>query len=72
MRKVIPVYEAKTNLIKLIRRAQAVIAPAPVKKPIQIGVWAHKKKANAYKTEDLIDPSTDIIAAFERSVGQPL
>lgn len=63
MNKVIPIYEAKTQLSKLVKKAQAgetiyigaygqpqaIISAAPIKKPIQIGVWAHKKKDIDYE-----------------------
>lgn len=86
MDKIISIYEAKTNLSKYIKKAQAgqtiyvgaygtpqaIIAPIPAKKPINIGVWAHKKKLNAYQTEDLIGPDPDIAADFEDSINRPL
>lgn len=86
MIKVVSIYEAKTHLSKLVKKAQAgetiyigayghsqaVIAPVPIKKPIKIGIWAHKKKINAYNSKDLIGPDTDINADFEVSLGQPL
>lgn len=85
MDKVIPIYEAKTNFSKLVKKAQAgetiyvgayghaqaVISPIPAKKKINIGVWAHKKKPNAYKDEDLVGPDPDIIKDFEDSINQP-
>ena len=86
MTKVISIYEAKTHLSKLVKQAQAgetiyigaygnpqaVIAPAPAKKPIKIGVWAHKKIAHAYKVKDLVGPDSDISVDFEESLKQPL
>lgn len=86
MDKVITIYEAKTNLSKLVKKAQAgetiyigaygqaqaVISPIPARKPIKIGVWAHKKKPLAYKDEDIIGPDADIIAEFEKSAKAPL
>ena len=86
MNKVISIYEAKTQLSKLVKKAQAgetiyigaygqpqaIIAAAPSKKPIQIGVWAHKKKAKAYDPKDFVGPDPDIIADFEKSLNQPL
>ncbi|HVA11423.1 MAG TPA: type II toxin-antitoxin system prevent-host-death family antitoxin [Candidatus Dormibacteraeota bacterium] len=86
MTKVVSIYQAKTNLSKLIKKAQAgetiyigaygqaqaVIAPAPKKDPIQIGVWAHKKKAAAYKPAELIGPDPEINSEFEKSLNQPL
>ena len=86
MVKVISIYEAKTHLSKLVKQAQsgqtiyigaygnpqAVIAPAPVKKPIKIGIWAHKKIAHAYQVKDLVGPDPDINVDFENSLDQPL
>jgi antitoxin (DNA-binding transcriptional repressor) of toxin-antitoxin stability system len=86
MTKVVSIYEAKTNLSKLVKKAQAgetiyigayghpqaVIAPVPAKKPIKIGVWAHKKKNSAYNPKDLIGSDPDINVDFDKSLGQPL
>lgn len=86
MTKVISIYEAKTQLNKLVEKAQAgeiiyigayghiqaILSPAPVKKPINIGIWANKKKPNAYKTEELIGSDSDINSDFEESLSQPL
>lgn len=86
MTKVISIYEAKTYLSKMVKQAQAgetiyigaygnpqaVIAPPPVKKPIKIGIWAHKKIPHAYKTKDLVDPDPQASADFEKSSEQPL
>lgn len=58
MDTVLTVYEAKTHLSKLIKlaaagktiyigsygNAEAVIAPVPAHKQLNIGVWEHKKK----------------------------
>ncbi|HUD07082.1 MAG TPA: hypothetical protein VMR34_04295 [Candidatus Saccharimonadales bacterium] len=86
MSKVISIYEAKTQFSKLVKKAQAgetiyigayghpqaILSPAPVKKPIKIGIWAHKKKPNAYKPESLIGSDPDINNDFEESLNQPL
>lgn len=86
MTKVISIYEAKTHLSKLIKQAQAgetiyvgaygnaqaVIAPAPIKKPLQIGVWDHKKKPNDYKDEDLIGPDLELNAEIDKSLDRPI
>jgi antitoxin (DNA-binding transcriptional repressor) of toxin-antitoxin stability system len=85
MDKVISIYEAKTNFSKLVKQAQAgktiyvgaygqaqaVISPLPAKKKINIGVWDHKKKKNAYKDSDLVGPDPDIIKDFEDSINHP-
>ncbi len=48
------------------------LALAPAKKPMMVGVWAHKKRPNAYKIEELVEPDNDISADIEASVNQPL
>lgn len=82
MPEVLSISEAKAQLSKLIKRAQAgetiyvgayghpqaVIGPVPARKPIPIGVWAHKKKPDAYEDDDLIKPDADIIEVFDRSI----
>lgn len=84
MSEVIKIYEAKTNLSKLVKKAQAgetiyigaygqpqaVISPIPAKKPLKLGIWKHKKIA--YKDEDIIGPDPEIAAEFEKSINQPL
>lgn len=86
MDSVVTIYEAKTNLSKLVKQAQAgqtiyigayghaqaILAPVPTKKPIKIGVWAHKKKPNAYQPKDLIGPDREVEAEFEKSLNRPL
>lgn len=72
MNDVISIYEAKTNLSKLVKKAQAgetiyigafgnpqaVIAPIPAHRPVIIGLLKGKSKA-AYDDEDVIaaDPA---------------
>lgn len=86
MNKVISIYEAKTQLSRLVKQAeggatifigayghpQAMLSPAPTKKPIHIGVWEHKKKSEAYKDKDLIEPDQEISAAIEQNINRPL
>jgi len=86
MNKVISIYEAKTNLSKLIKKAQAgetiyigayghpqaIIAPIPAKKPIKIGIWEHKKIPGAYKESDLVESDPDIVKMFKDSADRPL
>lgn len=85
MSDTISIYDAKTNLSKLVKKAskgeviyigaygqaQAVLAPLPVKKPLRIGILAHKAIPNAYKDKDLIGPDQDIIDMFEESASRP-
>ena len=86
MTKVVSIYEAKTQLSKLIKEAQAgktiyigayghpqaILGPAPARKPLMIGIWTHKKKDNAYKLDDLVAPDPEINAEFEESLNKPL
>jgi len=74
MDKVINIYEAKANLSKLVKRAQAgktiyigafgipqaVIAPLPTKSKIKIGVWQGKHKIT-YSDEDLIKSGPELV-----------
>ncbi len=82
MDKVIPIYEAKTHLSKLVKmaqagktvyigaygQAQAVISPLPKKQKINIGVWDHKRKP--YDDSYLVGPDPDIIKEFEDSANR--
>ena len=82
MAKVINIYDAKTNLSKLVKKAQAgetiyigaygqpqaVIAPAPhVKKP-NIGAWKHKKTID-YKL--LAESDSEIATSLEGEDESP-
>ncbi len=74
MDKVITIYDAKTNLSKLVKRAQAgktvyigafgipqaIIAPLPAKPKIKIGVWQGKHKIT-YSDDDLIKSDPELI-----------
>jgi antitoxin (DNA-binding transcriptional repressor) of toxin-antitoxin stability system len=74
MDKVITIYDAKTNLSKLVKRAQAgrtvyigafgipqaVIAPLPTKPKIKIGVWQGKHKIT-YSDKDLINSDPELV-----------
>ena len=86
MTKVVSIYEAKTQFSKLVKKAQlgetiyigaygnpqVILSAVPVKKPIRIGLWQHKKKPNAYNSENLIGSDPDINKDFEDSLNQPL
>lgn len=85
MSKVVSIYEAKTNLSKLVKRAeagetiyigaygkqQAILAPAPAKQKINIGVWAHKADPN-YNSDELIGPDAELNKRFEDSLNGEL
>jgi len=74
MDKVITIYEAKANLSKLVKRAQAgktvyigafgipqaVIAPMPKKPKIKIGVWKDKHRIT-YSNDDLMNSDPEIV-----------
>jgi len=74
MDKVITIYDAKANLSKLVKRAQAgktvyigafgipqaVIAPLPKKPKIKIGVWQGKHKIT-YSNDDLVNSDPELV-----------
>lgn len=82
MSEVVSISEAKANLSKLVKRAQAgetillgaygnvqaVLGPAPARRPIAIGIWAHKRIADAYDLDDLVEPDLEVAAEFDASV----
>ncbi len=84
MNKVVTIYEGKTNFSKLIKRAkagetiyvgaygqaQAIIAPVPAKKKINIGVWDYKKVDIDFAALNAADE--EIAAEFEASLNRPL
>lgn len=86
MKDVVPIHEAKTNLSKLIKLAtagktiyigaygqpQAIITAAPKKKPIKIGVFAHKYKPGDFKDADIINSDPEIVQNFEDAINKPL
>lgn len=86
MIKTISIYEAKTNLSKLVKRAeagetiyigaygspQAVIMPIPEKAQLRIGIWDKKCIPGAYKDSDLIEPDKEVQEMFESSVAGKL
>lgn len=84
--KIIPIHEAKTHLSKYIKQAKSgkpvyigsfgveevmLVAHKSKNKPFKIGIWAHKRKPNAYKDQDLIGPDPDITKDFEDAVNEP-
>lgn len=86
MKNVITIYQAKTNLSKLVKKAaagetiyigaygqpQAVITALPVKKPIKIGIYAHKYKPGDFDEHDIVNSDREIVKMFEDSVNRPL
>lgn len=82
MSDVIKIYEAKTNLSKLVKKAQAgetiyigaygqpqaVISPVPAKKSLNLGIWKNKKIAY---TGDIVGPDPEITKLFEDSKVMP-
>lgn len=86
MKNVLTIYEAKTNLSKLIKQVengstiyigaygqpQAILTTPPAKKPLTLGVLAHKKQKNAYKYSELVGSDIEVNAEFENSSEKPL
>lgn len=82
MHKVISIYDAKTNLSKLVKkaeagetiyigaygRAQAVISPLPKKKPVRIGLFDKDWFPGAWNDEDFVGPDQEIIDAIEETM----
>lgn len=82
MTKVISIYQAKTNLSKLIKQAsagkqiyvgaygrvQAVITAPPSQQKLNIGIWKHKRKQNDYNDSDLINSDPEINQIFKKSL----
>lgn len=80
MDKVVTIYDAKANLSKLVKSAQAgkttyvgafgvpqaVIAPLPKRPKIKIGVWQGKHKIN-YTDADLVQSDPEIVQQFTDS-----
>ena len=73
MDKVITIYDAKANLSKLVKRAQAgktvyigafgvpqaVIAPLPEKPQVKLGIWQGMHKINY--SDDLINSDPELV-----------
>lgn len=86
MTKVYAIHEAKTQLSKLVKEAEAgkvvylgaygkptaILIKLPEAPKVRMGALSHKKIANAYKKSDLIGPDPDITKDFEESVNRPL
>ncbi|MCB9822502.1 prevent-host-death protein [Candidatus Nomurabacteria bacterium] len=86
MSKVYAIHEAKTQLSKLVKKAEegqvvylgaygkptAILIKLPETPEVIFGVLSHKKMLNAYKNEDLIGPDPDIAQDFETSINRPL
>ncbi len=84
MNKVVSIYEAKTNLSKLVKQAKAgktiyigaygnqevMLVPAkPRKNKIKLGIWAHKPIG--YRDKDIIGSDPEIVKLFEDSANTP-
>lgn len=81
MTKVVPIYEAKTNLSKLIKKAQsgetiyvgaygqiqAVIAPPPAKQPLKLDLW----KGKIPYSGDIVGSDPAVIKLFKGSRVMP-
>ncbi|MFZ1249741.1 MAG: hypothetical protein WAQ24_05485 [Candidatus Saccharimonadales bacterium] len=88
MSKVYTIYEAKTQLSKLAKRAaagetiyvgaygnaQCMLTPigSQPKPKRKIGALQHKAIPNAYDYESLVGPDPELNALIEESINQPL
>ena len=80
MNEVVTIYNAKANLSKLVKSAQAgktiyigafgipqaVIAPLPKRPKIKLGVWQGKHKIN-YTDDDLINSDKELVKQMTES-----
>jgi len=87
MNTVISIHEAKTQLSKLIKQAEAgqtiyigafgkpqvILAPLPQKTPVPIGIWQDKRDPSFdLGSADLIGSDPDIIELFTTSTESSL
>lgn len=87
MPDVIPIAEAKANLSKLVKRAQAgetiylgaygraeaVIAPLPERRTITLGAGAARRVAEFdYGADQLIESDPEIAALFDASINRDM
>jgi len=86
MSKVYAIHEAKTQLSRLVKEAEAgkvvylgaygqptvVLTKIPETPKAVFGVLSYKQVPNAYIEEDLIGPDPDIAQEFEDSINRPL
>lgn len=75
MNKVISIYDARTNLSKYVKQAQAgqtvyigaygqaqaVLAPLPSSQSVNIGAYADRKNLRAYDYEELVGSKETVI-----------
>ena len=80
MNQVVTIYDAKANLSKLVKSAQAgkttyigafgvpqaVIAPLPKRPTIKLGVWQGKHKIS-YTDDDLINSDDELVKQMTES-----
>jgi antitoxin (DNA-binding transcriptional repressor) of toxin-antitoxin stability system len=83
MPDVIPIYEAKTNFSKLVKRAQAgetifigayghpeaILAPVPARFDVAFGVWADLK-VDDYDYGSIIESDPEIAAEFDAATDR--
>jgi antitoxin (DNA-binding transcriptional repressor) of toxin-antitoxin stability system len=83
MNDVVSIYEAKSQLSRLVKRAhageviylgaygraEAMLAPVPPRRTVAVGVWKDRRAPDfAYDTEDLIGPDPEVAADFDAAV----
>lgn len=87
MTDVVPISEAKANLSKLVKRANAgeviylgaygrpdaILAPVPPSPQIKVGVWQERRAMDfEYDDSELIEPDGDVTAVVEQSINRSL
>lgn len=86
MDKTVSIYDAKSNLSKLVKQAaagktiyigaygqpQAILAPLPKKKPLKIGIYAHLYKPGDFDDHDIVGSDPEVVQEFKDSVNRPL
>jgi antitoxin (DNA-binding transcriptional repressor) of toxin-antitoxin stability system len=84
MDKVITIYDAKTNLSKLVKRvkaghtvyigaygtAEAMLAPLPAKNTVRLGVWQGKHKIT-YSDKDLLQTDPAVSKQIDKNKVMP-
>ena len=84
MDKVMTIYDAKANLSKLVKQAQAgktiyigaygqaqaAIVPLPQKKQRKLGIYSHLRDPQ-YDSTQLVGPDPEFDAMIEASINKP-
>lgn len=85
MKNVVTIYDAKTNLSKLVKQAaagntiymgaygqpQVILAPLPTKNPVKIGIYADKYQPGDFDDDDVVGSDPEIIKIYNDSINKP-